>query len=41
MALWTNLHGIAALQANRSLRLVGPGVDVAALVARTLDVHLA
>ncbi|WP_406266186.1 hypothetical protein OH799_19740 [Nocardia sp. NBC_00881] len=41
MALWTNLHGIAALQANRSLRLVGPGAGVAALVARALDAHLA
>ncbi len=41
LALWTNLHGIATVRANRSLRLVEPGVDVAALVARALEVHLA
>lgn len=41
IALWTNLHGIAAAQANRSLRLVAPGADVEALVARALAVHLA
>ncbi|MFE7746115.1 TetR/AcrR family transcriptional regulator [Nocardia sp. NPDC057455] len=40
-ALWTNLHGIATAQANRSLRLVAPGADVGALVARALAVHLA
>lgn len=33
IALWTNLHGIAAVQANRSFRLIGPGVDIEALVA--------
>ncbi|MFI9410707.1 TetR/AcrR family transcriptional regulator [Nocardia gamkensis] len=41
IALWTNLHGIATTQANRSLRLVAPGADVDALVARALAVHLA
>ncbi|MEU7763929.1 TetR/AcrR family transcriptional regulator [Nocardia sp. NPDC049190] len=41
IALWTNLHGIAAVQANGSLRLVGPGVDIRMLVARALEVHLA
>ncbi|WP_433576715.1 TetR/AcrR family transcriptional regulator [Nocardia brasiliensis] len=41
IALWTNLHGIAALRANRSLALVGPAVDVRALVDRALDLHLA
>ncbi|GAJ82733.1 putative TetR family transcriptional regulator [Nocardia brasiliensis NBRC 14402] len=40
IALWTNLHGIAALRANRSLALVGPTVDVRALVDRALDLHL-
>ncbi|WP_378734008.1 TetR/AcrR family transcriptional regulator [Nocardia brasiliensis] len=40
IALWTNLHGIAALQANRSLRLVGPATDVRALVDRALELHL-
>ncbi|WP_280240948.1 hypothetical protein [Nocardia abscessus] len=33
--------GIATVRADRSLRLVEPGVDVAALVARALEVHLA
>ncbi|MFF3222454.1 TetR/AcrR family transcriptional regulator [Nocardia suismassiliense] len=41
IALWTNLHGIAALQANRSLRLVAPGADIRALVDRALELHLA
>ncbi|MFI6170276.1 TetR/AcrR family transcriptional regulator [Nocardia sp. NPDC051052] len=41
IALWTNLHGIAALQANRSLRLVAPAADIRALVNRTLELHLA
>lgn len=41
VALWTNLHGIATAQANRSLRLVGPDADADALVARALAVHLA
>ncbi|WP_406233099.1 TetR/AcrR family transcriptional regulator [Nocardia sp. NBC_01009] len=41
IALWTNLHGIAALQANRSLRLVGPAIDVRALVARVIELHVA
>ncbi|MFI9508769.1 TetR/AcrR family transcriptional regulator [Nocardia sp. NPDC052566] len=40
VALWTNLHGIAALRANRSLSLVVPAADTGALVARALDVHL-
>ncbi|WP_040782863.1 TetR/AcrR family transcriptional regulator [Nocardia pneumoniae] len=41
IALWTNLHGIATTQANRSLRLVEPGGDVGAVLARALEVHLA
>ncbi|MFX0575972.1 TetR/AcrR family transcriptional regulator [Nocardia nepalensis] len=41
IALWTNLHGIAALQANRSLRLVGPATSTRALVAQVLALHLA
>jgi AcrR family transcriptional regulator len=41
VALWTNLHGIAALQANRSLRLVGPAVAAPALVAQVIELHLA
>lgn len=41
IALWTNLHGIAALQANRSLQLVVPATDTRALVAQVLSLHLA
>ncbi|WP_433628691.1 TetR/AcrR family transcriptional regulator [Nocardia sp. CA-120079] len=41
IALWTNLHGIAALQANRSLRLVVPATDNRVLVAQVLALHLA
>ncbi|MGY4099745.1 WHG domain-containing protein [Nocardia sp. R16R-3T] len=41
IALWTNLHGIAALQANRSLRLVVPATDTRALLAQVLALHLA
>ncbi|WP_433659234.1 TetR/AcrR family transcriptional regulator [Nocardia sp. CA-128927] len=40
-ALWTNLHGIATLQANRSLRLIAPTADIRALVDRALELHLA
>lgn len=40
IALWTNLHGIAALQANRSLRLVAPAADIPTLVTRALELHL-
>ncbi len=40
IALWTNLHGIATLQANRSLRLVGPAADVPSLVSRVIELHL-
>ncbi|QIS15721.1 TetR/AcrR family transcriptional regulator [Nocardia arthritidis] len=45
LLLWTNLHGIAALQANRSLALVAPAAVNGALVARVLvtevlDLHL-
>ncbi|MFI2284281.1 TetR/AcrR family transcriptional regulator [Nocardia beijingensis] len=41
IALWTNVHGIATARANRSLRLIDPEADAAALVARALAVHLA
>ncbi|WP_433711704.1 TetR/AcrR family transcriptional regulator [Nocardia sp. CA-084685] len=41
IALWTNVHGIAALQANRSLRLVGPATSTPALVSQILALHLA
>ncbi|MFD6162455.1 TetR/AcrR family transcriptional regulator [Nocardia sp. NPDC060256] len=40
LALWTNLHGIATLQANRSLRLIAPTANTRALVDRALHLHL-
>ncbi|WP_069162321.1 TetR/AcrR family transcriptional regulator [Nocardia altamirensis] len=40
-ALWTSMHGIATLYANRSLHLIGPSVDIRALVDRELELHLA
>ncbi|MEV0297320.1 TetR/AcrR family transcriptional regulator [Nocardia sp. NPDC050710] len=41
LALWTNLHGIATLQANRSLALIVTDVAPHALVAQVLELHLA
>ncbi|MEV6277927.1 TetR/AcrR family transcriptional regulator [Nocardia sp. NPDC051832] len=41
LALWTNLHGIATLQANRSLALIAPTADPGALLAQVLELHLA
>ncbi|MGW0245417.1 TetR/AcrR family transcriptional regulator [Nocardia goodfellowii] len=41
LALWTNLHGIATLQANRSLALIAPAADPGALVTQVLEAHLA
>lgn len=38
--LWTNLHGIATLVANRSVELIAPGVDLDRLVLRTIAQHL-
>ncbi|MEU8896390.1 WHG domain-containing protein [Nocardia sp. NPDC048505] len=40
LVLWTNLHGIATLQANRSLALIAPAADPGALVAQVLEAHL-
>ncbi|WP_067533905.1 TetR/AcrR family transcriptional regulator [Nocardia crassostreae] len=39
--LWTNLHGIAVVVANRSIEAVAPGTDVRALVADAVARHLA
>ncbi|MBF6145515.1 TetR/AcrR family transcriptional regulator [Nocardia nova] len=39
--LWTNLHGIATLVANRSVELIAPGIDPNRLVLRTVARHLA
>ncbi|WP_194815845.1 TetR/AcrR family transcriptional regulator [Nocardia sp. XZ_19_385] len=41
LVLWTNLHGIATLQANRSLALIAPTADPGALVTQVLELHLA
>ncbi len=38
--LWTNLHGIATLVANRSVELIAPGIDLDRLVLRTVARHL-
>lgn len=40
IALWTSLHGIAALQANRSLRLVAPTANVRTLATHAIDLHI-
>ncbi|MFI6868381.1 TetR/AcrR family transcriptional regulator [Nocardia sp. NPDC050406] len=40
LALWTNLHGIAVLVANRSLELVAPGRNWRHLVTEAVDQHL-
>lgn len=40
IALWTSLHGIAALQANRSLRLVAPTANVRILATHAIDLHI-
>ncbi|MEV0245025.1 WHG domain-containing protein [Nocardia sp. NPDC050712] len=41
LVLWTNLHGIATLQANRSLGLIAPAADPGSLVGQVLELHLA
>ncbi|RDI66774.1 TetR family transcriptional regulator [Nocardia pseudobrasiliensis] len=38
--LWANLHGIAALVANRSLELIAPDADATDLVRATVARHL-
>ncbi|MFE3754434.1 TetR/AcrR family transcriptional regulator [Nocardia tengchongensis] len=41
LSLWTQLHGIAVVVANRSIEAVAPGTDIEALVARAVTRHLA
>ncbi|MTE15453.1 TetR/AcrR family transcriptional regulator [Nocardia aurantiaca] len=41
LSLWTQLHGIAVVVANRSIEAVAPGTDIEALVARAVARHLA
>ena len=38
--IWTGTHGIAVLATNRSLTLVCPDLDIAALVTSTVTNHL-
>lgn len=38
--IWTGTHGIAVLAANRSLALVAPGLEIAALVTTSVTDHL-
>ncbi|MGW4248037.1 TetR/AcrR family transcriptional regulator [Nocardia sp. NPDC004722] len=40
MCLWTNLHGLAVLAANRSLEAVAPEADLLALIARAIAQYL-
>ncbi|MEC3916950.1 TetR/AcrR family transcriptional regulator [Nocardia sp. CDC160] len=40
MCLWTNLHGLAVLAANRSLEAVAPEADLRALVVRSIAQYL-
>ncbi|MGV9612029.1 TetR/AcrR family transcriptional regulator [Nocardia xishanensis] len=41
LVLWTALHGLATLRANRSLALVAPTADDSELVEEILELHLA
>ncbi|WP_227979864.1 TetR/AcrR family transcriptional regulator [Nocardia spumae] len=38
--LWTNMHGIATLVANRSVELIAPGITLDSLVHTTVALHL-
>ncbi|MFD7841703.1 TetR/AcrR family transcriptional regulator [Nocardia sp. NPDC059764] len=41
LGLWTQLHGIAVVVANRSIEAIAPGTDIEALVGRAVARHLA
>ncbi|MFE5283804.1 TetR/AcrR family transcriptional regulator [Nocardia sp. NPDC056611] len=41
LGLWTQLHGIAVVVANRSIEAIAPGIDIEALVGRAVARHLA
>ncbi|WP_431958232.1 TetR/AcrR family transcriptional regulator [Nocardia lijiangensis] len=41
LVLWTALHGLATLRANRSLTLVAPTTDDSTLVDEIIELHLA
>ncbi|WP_327142139.1 TetR/AcrR family transcriptional regulator [Nocardia sp. NBC_01327] len=40
LGLWTNLHGIASVVANRSIEAIAPGTDIPRLVAQAIARHL-
>lgn len=40
LGLWTNMHGIATLVANRSVELIAPGIALDSLVTRTVALHM-
>ncbi|WP_322759895.1 TetR-like C-terminal domain-containing protein [Frankia sp. Cr2] len=40
LGLWTNLHGIAVLVANRSMHLVGEPLDLPGLTTQAVKAHL-
>ncbi|MFE3543528.1 TetR/AcrR family transcriptional regulator [Nocardia sp. NPDC059177] len=41
LALWTNVHGLATIAANRTLEVVAPGEDPRALAEQIVGEHLA
>lgn len=41
IGLWTQLHGIAVVVANRSIEAIAPGADIEVLVGRAVARHLA
>ncbi|MEU1208186.1 TetR/AcrR family transcriptional regulator [Nocardia sp. NPDC005825] len=41
LGLWTQLHGIAVVVANRSIEAIAPGIDIETLVGRAVARHLA
>ncbi|MFF3566506.1 TetR/AcrR family transcriptional regulator [Nocardia jiangxiensis] len=41
LGLWTNLHGIATVVANRSIELIAPQADIEELVRAAIARHLA
>jgi hypothetical protein len=40
LRLWTSVHGVAVLAANRSLELIAPGIDLRSLIAELVDQHM-
>ncbi|APA95723.1 hypothetical protein GL305_07795 [Nocardia seriolae] len=40
LSLWTQVHGIAVVVANRSIEAIAPGADVEGLVAAAVARHI-